>query len=47
MVLPWVEARSTMKASAAADSPERQVYDWLSTEDGIRCIEKAGYVPAV
>lgn len=38
---------AVIRASAAADSPERQVYDWLSTEDGIRCIEKAGYVPAV
>ncbi|OUQ39314.1 substrate-binding domain-containing protein [Faecalibacterium sp. An122] len=38
---------AVIRASAAADSPERQVYDWLSTEDGVRCIEKAGYVPAV
>ena len=38
---------AVVRASAAADSPERQVYDWLSTEDGVRCIEKAGYVPAV
>lgn len=38
---------AVIRASAAADSPERQVYDWLSTEEGVRCIEKAGYVPAV
>ena len=38
---------AVIRASAAADSPERQVYDWLSTEDGVRCIEKAGYVPPV
>lgn len=38
---------AVIRASAATDSPERQVYDWLSTEDGVRCIEKAGYVPAV
>ena len=31
---------------AAADSPERQLYDWLDTADGIACIQKAGYVPA-
>lgn len=38
---------AVIRASAAADSPERRIYDWLSTEDGVRCIEKAGYVPAV
>ena len=31
---------------SAADSPERQLYDWLDTADGIACIRKAGYVPA-
>ena len=31
---------------AAADSPERRLYDWLDTTDGIACIQKAGYVPA-
>ena len=31
---------------AAADSPERRLYDWLDTADGIACIQKAGYVPA-
>ncbi len=30
----------------AADSPERRLYDWLDTADGIACIQKAGYVPA-
>lgn len=29
---------------SAPDSPERQVYDWLSTEAGHACIEKSGYV---
>ena len=38
---------AVIRASAPADSPERQIYDWLSTEAGIRCVEKAGYVPAV
>ncbi len=31
---------------AAADSPERRLYDWMDTADGIACIRKAGYVPA-
>ena len=31
---------------AATDSPERRLYDWLDTADGIACIQKAGYVPA-
>ena len=31
---------------SAADSPERQLYNWLDTADGIACIRKAGYVPA-
>ena len=31
---------------AAADSPERRLYDWLDTADGIACIQKAGYVAA-
>ena len=34
------------KAGAAPDSPERRLYDWLSTDAGRACIEKAGYVPA-
>ena len=29
---------------AAADSPERRLYDWLDTADGIACIKKSGYV---
>ena len=31
-------------ADAAPDSPQRKVYDWLDTDEGRRCIEKAGYV---
>ncbi len=31
---------------AAADSPERRLYDWLDTDAGLQCIRKAGYVPA-
>lgn len=37
---------AVIRASAGADSPERQVYDWLSTDAGIHCIQSAGYVPA-
>ena len=37
---------AVIRASAAADSPERQLYDWLSTPAGAACIRKAGYVPA-
>ena len=37
---------AVIRANAAPDSPERQLYDWLSTDAGRACIEKAGYVPA-
>ena len=30
--------------SKAPDSPQRKVYDWLDTDEGRRCIKKAGYV---
>ena len=30
----------------AADSPERKVYDWLSTDAGRACVEQSGYVAA-
>ncbi len=29
---------------STTDSPERKVYDWLSTDAGHACIEKSGYV---
>ena len=29
---------------AAADSPERRIYEWLSTDAGRSCIEHSGYV---
>ena len=38
---------AVIRASAAPDSPERQLYDWLSTDAGVDCIRAAGYVPAV
>ena len=38
---------AVVRSSAAANSPERQVYDWLSTDPGIQCIKKSGYVPVL
>lgn len=38
------EFYAVVRADAAADSPERRVYDWLSTEAGTACIRAAGYV---
>ena len=29
---------------SAADSPERRIYEWLSTDAGRSCIERSGYV---
>ena len=40
------EFYAVIHPDAAADSPERQLYDWLDTEAGQACIKKAGYVPA-
>ena len=40
------EFYAVLHASAAADSPERQLYDWLDTDAGRSCIEKSGYVAA-
>ncbi len=37
---------AVIRPDAAADSPERQLYDWLDTEAGQACIKKSGYVPA-
>ena len=30
--------------SSGIDTPERRIYDWLSTDPGRACIEKSGYV---
>jgi len=38
------EFYAVIQEKAAADSPQRKVYDWLSTDEGQKCIEKAGYV---
>ena len=40
------EFYAVLHADAAADSPERRLYDWLDTAAGQDCIQKAGYVPA-
>ena len=38
------EFYAILHADAAADSPERQLYDWLDTAAGQDCIKKSGYV---
>ena len=38
------EFYAVIHGNAAPDSPQRKVYDWLDTDEGRRCIEKAGYV---
>jgi phosphate transport system substrate-binding protein len=40
------EFYAVIRADAEADSPERQLYDWLDTDAGQACIRKAGYVAA-
>lgn len=37
---------AVIRADAAQDSPERKLYDWLTTDEGRALIESAGYVPA-
>lgn len=36
---------AVIRADAAVDSPERQLFDWLTTDEGKALIESAGYVP--
>lgn len=38
------EFYAVIHANAAADSPERRLYDWLDTDEGLDCIKKSGYV---
>jgi phosphate transport system substrate-binding protein len=38
------EFYAVLHADATADSPERQLYDWLDTAAGQDCIKKSGYV---
>ena len=35
---------AAIRQDSGADTPERKVYDWLSTDAGYSCIENAGYV---
>ena len=44
---PWRQPfYAVIRASEPADSPARQLYDWLTTEEGFALIEEAGYVAA-
>lgn len=36
---------AVIRADAAADSPERMLFDWLTTDEGRQLIADAGYVP--
>lgn len=38
------EFYAVIHPDAAADSPERRLYDWLDTDAGQDCIKKSGYV---
>ena len=38
------EFYAAVRQDSAAGTPERQVYDWLSTDAGRACIETSGYV---
>ena len=38
------EFYAAVRQDSGADTPERKVYDWLSTDAGRACIEKSGYV---
>lgn len=40
------EFYAVVRSDADAGSPERKIFDWLSTDAGRACIEKSGYVPA-
>ena len=37
-------AAAAILQDSAADSPERRIYEWLSTDAGRSCIEHSGYV---
>lgn len=38
---------AVIRADAPADSPERLLFDWLTTDAGVQCLRTAGYVPAL
>lgn len=37
---------ATIRQDAGAESAEREIYNWLQTEEGTQLIREAGYVPA-
>lgn len=37
---------ATIRQDAAADSPEREIFEWLLGDEGTELIREAGYVPA-
>ena len=39
-----ISAAAAILQDSAADSPERRIYEWLSTDAGRSCIEHSGYV---
>ena len=40
------EFYAAVRQDSGPDTPERKVYDWLSTDAGRTCIQKSGYVAA-
>ena len=40
------EFYAAVRQDSGPDTPERKVYDWLSTDAGHACIQKSGYVAA-
>ena len=40
------EFYAAIRQDSGPDTPERKVYDWLSTDAGRTCIQKSGYVAA-
>ena len=40
------EFYAAVRQDSGPDTPERKVYDWLSTNAGRACIQKSGYVAA-
>ena len=40
------EFYAAVRQDSGSDTPERKVYDWLSTDAGRACIQKSGYVAA-
>ena len=43
-LVPVISAAAAILQDSAADSPERRIYEWLSTDAGRSCIEHSGYV---